>query len=264
MRNANVILAVFLFFNAFSWSFAATETQNVCKRPLKVAWESYPPFQFQSPTKDFVGFDFEIVKKLFEKTNCKLEFLEMPFGRILKLLEDGDVDISIALSYTEERDKFLLFSDAIRDEKMVLFVKKTNLTKFGFKELAELKDTNFRLGITKGYFYGDVFEKLKGDTKFKKNILENTADDQSIKMLLTERIEGMLGDEINIMEGLKATGENTQVAVHPLPVYKNSVFIVFSKKSVKPEIVQLFNTGLANLRKTHTYADLEKKYFDKK
>ena len=76
-----------------------------------------------------------------------------------------------------------------------MFVKKGNLNKFkpsSLKDLSNIK--KFKLGVVRGNFNGDEFEKLKKEKAFKKIVLEMSGEKQLYTMLKKDRVQGVLAD----------------------------------------------------------------------
>ena len=82
------------------------------------------------------------------------------------------------------------------------------------KGIFNLIDNPFRLGITRGYFYGNNFAEIKKNSKNypKLKIIEHKSTRLSVKALENKRIDGLLGDIYVVKDIL---GKNNDITNYP-------------------------------------------------
>ena len=75
---------------------------------------------------EITGSDCEIVQRIAYELGMRVEFTEMSYSAIIPAIASGKVDVSLACSYSEERAKEVLFSDAYYEERIVLVERTTS------------------------------------------------------------------------------------------------------------------------------------------
>ena len=200
------------------------------KRIFSIGWEPWTPYLFENEQKVLTGLDADLIRMIIHKMNCEAKFKQLPWKRHLAYVERGQIDFATGASKTSEREVYANFSDAYRTESTVLFVLKGSSPKFPFKQLSDIKNSEFQLGITNGYFYGETFAELLKDKDFKKHIQGVSSDTINIKKVLKKRVDGFIGDIFAGVAALKEAGVRNKFEIHPMPVSSSDIFVMFSKK----------------------------------
>ncbi|MEI8618527.1 ABC transporter substrate-binding protein [Pseudoalteromonas sp. B193] len=86
--------------------------------------------------------------------NSKRAFIELKYGRI---------DLGWAASYTDERAKYVHFSDNYRTEVMRLYENKNN--QHSVKNLEDIFKQGFIVGANFGSYYGESLSNIKLNIK---------------------------------------------------------------------------------------------------
>ncbi|MBF0452213.1 MAG: amino acid ABC transporter substrate-binding protein [Candidatus Magnetomorum sp.] len=232
------------------------------KRTFSIGWEPWTPYQYEDEQKNLNGLDVELVKTIIKNMNCDIVYKQLPWKRHLAYIERGEIDLAAAASKTPEREAYSLFSLAYRKESTVIFVLKGGSQKYPLKQLADIKNSTFQLGITNGYFYGETFAELMKDDDFKKHVQGVASDTINIKKVLKNRVNGFIGDIYAGVAALKEAGVRSQFEIHPMPVYSSDVYIMFSKKTSTPEDVDKFNQTLKILKENGALEKIFKKYIE--
>jgi polar amino acid transport system substrate-binding protein len=70
------------------------------------------PFSFVDGSREIVGYDIELARRIAKKLDKKLEIVNMDFGGMIPALISGKVDmIASCITITKERSKQVLFSE---------------------------------------------------------------------------------------------------------------------------------------------------------
>ena len=75
---------------------------------LKVGTEpTFAPFEFQKEgSKEFDGFDMDLIRAIGKQLNMKVEILNMGFDALIPAINAGNIDLAIAgMSITPDRQK---------------------------------------------------------------------------------------------------------------------------------------------------------------
>ena len=184
---------------------------------------------------------------------------ELPWKRHLSNVEQGRTDLAASASRTPEREQYAFFSDSYRTESVVMYIRKEDAGKYEFDSLQGLIGTDFTLAVTRGYYYGEEFEELMNDPQFKKRIVEVNDNQLAQRQLARKRVDGFLEDPIAATIELRDEGLLEEVSTH-MPIYSDDIYVMFSKKSTSPDIVEAFNISLAELKTNGTYDQIINKY----
>ncbi|MBF0208594.1 MAG: transporter substrate-binding domain-containing protein [Oligoflexia bacterium] len=167
----------------------------------------------------------------------------------------------IGASKTPEREKFAHFSLPYRKEVMNLYVKKSEKYKFlKYKTVSDLlKNYNFKLGVVRGYFYGDEFDGLLKDENVKKRIYVVEADKVNYTKLSHGRIDGFIADKYVTYDELKKTDLLDKIEPF-MKIHDNDVFFIFNKKVIGPDILEKINRGVDKIKQEGMYQKIINKY----
>jgi polar amino acid transport system substrate-binding protein len=202
------------------------------------------------------GFLSEIVVKAFKKEglNAILEF--KPWKRIEATEIEENQRVSFGWIKTHERSKRWLYSDVIMNTTTVFITPKAK----GFKwsTLDDLKP--FRIGVSRGYSYGNEFDAMRAQFK----IQEAASDEQNIKKLVNGRIDifpidPYVGARI-IRDKLSSEEAAKLVMVSEPNLGEDGMFAVCSKKYSSCEsLLNKFNAGLAKMKSEGTLQSIIEK-----
>ena len=230
-----------------------------CK--LVAAWETWDPYQMKDSSGKVTGFDVEFLEGVGKKAGCSVEFQEAIWVRILNGIKSGSFDVTMGASKTPEREEFARFSTPYRAEKMVLFIRKGEASKWSLKSMKDAVALKMRLGVITDYEYGDEYANLiKNDAAFKALVDEVSNSEPSLKKLLAKRIDGFLDDQFVGIALLKKEGAADKVEESSLGVSSSDVHFMLSKKSVSPEKLAVINKGIADFKASPEYKALLDKY----
>ena len=96
---------------------------------LRVGTEpTFAPFEFQKEgSKEFDGFDMDLIRAIGKQLNLKVEILNMGFDALIPALNAGNIDVAAAgMSITPDRQKAVDMSDPYYVSGLVVVVNKDN------------------------------------------------------------------------------------------------------------------------------------------
>jgi len=210
------------------------------------------------------GLDVDIITTVLKKMKCSYSLRMISWKAHVSKLKKGKFHLAGGASKNDERKKFAYFSDSYRTESAIMLVQRNDSTKF--KDAKSLKDLStiksFKLAINRGNWYGDIFEKLKKEKTFKNILTETTKEVQLYKMLKKGRVTGILVDKFSGYSFLKKLNYNQSIVPHPIKVYSDNIFVMFSKKSVKKSFVDRFNLNLKKIKDNGEYKKIIDHYIN--
>jgi len=259
-RFTLLIFTIFLFLFSY-WIFTPLfSAEPTCT--LKMGWEPWKPYQYIDENKHLTGLDIELIGEVVKNMKCEIKFIERPWTRLILEAETGEMDLVAGASMVENRKKWAHFSDAYRHETRVLFVRKGESEKFKFKSLQDIIGTKFQFGVTRGAYNGKEYDRLIKNPEFKKHIQIVNKEIQNHKKLMTKRIDGFIMDHISGTNLLREENILNKVEIYPIKIHSAGIYVLFSKKSTTPLMVEKFNKSLAELKANGTYDKIIKKYLE--
>lgn len=248
---------LFLLIVLLVTSNANAVTQS-CEKTVR--WSNDPPYSMRDEKGEITGFYVDLIEAILVKMDCKIKLVEMPWARALLDLEAGRIDVLPGALKTAERQHFALFSDPINYSPNVLFMKKTAINKFKLKNLSDIAQSNFRLGIQVNIAYGAEFDELIKKPAFQKNLTTVYERNSGWKMIEINRIDGLIADvasgtlELKLLH-LENTISNTNLIVSTSPA-----FFAFSKKTINQDFIEEFNQQLNLMMNNGSYAKIHEKH----
>lgn len=121
---------------------------------------------FTSARLDNYGNFTEIVSIVMKEMGKEPEFRFYPWPRCYDSVVKGRIWAAFPYSYTEERAKQVIYSDALSCSKTVFFYYETDSSEkqYRFERLEDLK--KYKIGGVSGYFYEASFQKAGLDVDY--------------------------------------------------------------------------------------------------
>ncbi|WP_018690600.1 substrate-binding periplasmic protein [Algicola sagamiensis] len=227
-------------------------SQNLAAKKLIAAGDPWPPFI--DPKAENGGIALEIVRAAFQQKGHEIEMKIVPWARALEGVKEGNYDILVATWYTEERDKFLEYSEHYLSNQ-IKFIKKKG-DSFCYKDIPSLDGKI--IGTVRGYGYGDKFLQAKN---FKRS--ETVTLVQNIRKLISGRVDLTLEDEVVAKALIKAEDPSAleKIEFCPTPLSKNDLHVTSGyKNKLYKTIITSFNEGLKEIKSNGTFDKVMKKY----
>jgi polar amino acid transport system substrate-binding protein len=197
-----------------------------------------PPYYFYDKNHRASGYSVDMLRLLFEPTECELEFIELPWGRALELLFDGEIDVMTNLTATESRKPYLYFIGPHNEERIVMVVDSEQVSNIsGFEQLK--RAGVFISALANGY-YGPQFQQaMDQDAEFNHNLILLRTSETQRQMLKSGRIAAVVEDERVYQQWLQDESLNPQRFVIAFTLYSSPVHIGVSRKSLSPGQIAL-------------------------
>jgi polar amino acid transport system substrate-binding protein len=211
---------------------------------------TFAPFEFQDENGDYVGVDVDLLAAIAENQGFDYELQPLGFDAAVAALEAGQVDGVIAgMSITEERQLKYDFSDPYFDSGIVMAIKADNDDIKGYADLKGKK-----VAAKTGTEGATFAESIKDEFGFKiayfpesPNMYEDVKTGNSAACFEDYPV---IGYGISQGSGLKMVTD----------MEKGSSYGFATLKDKQPDLVQMFNDGLANLKADGTYQSILDKY----
>ena len=244
MRFINKLLCAGLI------AIAAGSAQAQNKELVVGSSATYRPFAYETPTKEIVGYDVDIIKAVAQKAGLQIKLVNTPWTGIFAALNNGDVDLVISgVTINEKRKQSYDFTAPYFEARQLIAVHKDSSVK-GLKDLAGKK-----VAVVTGSTADDITSREFGKTNQDIRRFESTP--VIISELANAGVDAAIGDN-----GVIAfrTQEHKQLKTVADPSFPKEYFGIVVKQGNKALLDKL-NAGLAAVKADGTYAQIYKKWF---
>jgi polar amino acid transport system substrate-binding protein len=239
MKSVKILGAVFASVLICSGLFAETKTVTMGV----YNWEP-----FVSEKQENHGLLSEIIVAALERTGYTVVIKNYPFARIMKNLEDGEIDLAPAISVNEERNKIIAFTSPIYDLDMGFTFKKGRIQ---YRTITDLR--NYKGGIMRGTFW--VKELESAGIRYE----DVTQQAQNIKKLAADRVDFVCMPKEIAFNLIKTSGEDP--GRYDFGLFKKEGQPAgISKKTKFRELLDDFEKGLNIIKSDGTYERIVSKY----
>lgn len=210
---------------------------------------TFAPFEFENDNGEMVGIDLDLLAAIAEDQGFDYELQVLGFSAAVTALEAGEVDAVIAgMSITDERAVKYDFSEPYYDSGVGMAVA-ADSDIASYEDLAGLQ-VAAKIGTEGCTFaesiadeYGFTIIQFEDSASMYQDVLSGTSaacfDDYPV-----------LGYEISRGTALKL----------PLTMEQGSSYGFATLKGEAPELVEMFNAGLANLKESGKYDEILNTY----
>ncbi|WP_108650042.1 substrate-binding periplasmic protein [Dongshaea marina] len=226
---------------------------------VEIANGEWPPWN--SAKIDGGGLASQIVRQAFVREGVKVEYHFMSWDKGFEMARQGKLDATIGWIYSEKRAQDFYFSTPIFAANNYWFYRKDNSnTPFDWEALDKIK--TLRLGMTKGYLYGEEFNELSRHSGV--TVTELASDKEGFEKLNSGKIDLF---PVNLCVGyfLIRTyfpAEFSSFSHAPTPISVFDHYLLFSKKSPNSrKLVEIFNSGMEKLKKSRFLHKVGRKCF---
>jgi polar amino acid transport system substrate-binding protein len=211
---------------------------------------TYRPFAYETPTKEIVGYDVDIIKAVAQKAGLQIKIVNTPFTGIFAALNNGDVDLVISgVTINDKRRQSYDFTMPYFEARQLIAVPQTSTAKT-LKDLAGKK-----IGVVTGSSGDDTASREFGKTNPDIRRFESTP--MVISELANSGLDAAIGDNGVIAFRVQ---EHKQLKTVNDPSFPKEYFGIVVKQGNKA-LLEKLNTGLAAIKADGSYATIYKKWF---
>ncbi|HFU4203678.1 TPA: ABC transporter substrate-binding protein/permease [Streptococcus suis] len=240
----------------YSSRLSLTGSATAKATPIKssytiVADSSFAPFEYQDESGNYVGIDMELIKAIAEQQGFTITIQNPGFDAALNAVQAGQADAVIAgMSITDARKEIFDFSDAYYTSNILLAVKNGS-------DIASYEDLK---GKTVGAKNGTASYTFLESNKDKYGYTLKAFDEASgmYDSLNSGSIDALMDDEAVLLYAIQ---QGRDFAT-PIPGEKSGEYGFAVKKGANPELIEMFNNGLAALVESGKYDEILNKYFN--
>ena len=213
---------------------------------------TFAPFEFENEKGEMVGIDLDILKAIAQDQGFEYEVIPVGFSAACIALESGECDGVIAgMSITDERIQKYDFSEPYYDSGVGMAV----LSGSDITTYDQLKGQNVAAKIgTEGCTFAESIADQYG---FEVTQFESSSD-------MYQAVLG--GEAVACFEDYPVIGYEISRGLGltlPTPMEKGSSYGFATLKGANPELVEMFNKGLENIKADGTYDKILSTYIAK-
>ena len=210
---------------------------------------SFAPFVFQNDSNQYTGIDMDLIKAIAEDQGFTLEISNPGFDAAINAVQSGQADGMIAgMSVTEARKETFNFSEPYYTANSILAVTESST----ISSYEDLK------GKTVGVKNGTSSQTFLVENQSKYGYKIKTFSDGSsmYDSLNSGSVAAIMDDEPVVKYAINQ-GKKMKTPIEGTP----SGEVAFAVKAgTNPELIEMFNNGLANLKANGKYQEILDKY----
>ena len=210
---------------------------------------SFAPFVFQNSSNQYTGIDMDLIKAIAEDQGFEIEITNPGFDAAINAVQSGQADGMIAgMSVTDARKETFDFSDSYYTANTIL----------GVKESSTISSYEDLKGKTVGVKNGTASQTFLTENRSKYGYkIKTFADGSSMyDSLNTGSIDAVMDDE-PVLKYSISQGQKLKTPIEGTPIGETAFAV---KKGSNPELIEMFNNGLANLKASGEFQKILDKY----
>jgi len=189
--------------------------------------DNIPPFVFMEDGK-LTGISIDIIHELARRAGFDVSIETYPWARVLRQVENGEIDGAFSAYETEQRKAFCLYTGMIHYDELRLATRKDK--QFHFETIEDLYGKV--IGKGRNVFVSDAFNAAVDEGKI---ILSETNDMNmsNIKKLHAGRVDAVIGSPEAMLRYAMELGVENDISLLKTPLReKIPAYLVLSKNSM--------------------------------
>ena len=190
-----LLLCLAIIFTLFPVPVAAKETKTETKtksKVVRVGWYE-DSYHISGENGKRSGYGYEYEQAVAAYTGWKYEYVKGDWAELLEKLQNGEIDMMAALSYTDERAKTMLFSDLpMGQEKYYLYADLTH-TNISPSDLSTLNGK--RIVVMEKSVQGTEFAEWEEKNNVKTKHIDMDSFEKAKDLAEKQEIDGVISTE---------------------------------------------------------------------
>ena len=244
----NVLNKTMISLGLFALALGSAGAQN--KELIVGSSATYRPFAYETPSKEIVGYDVDVIKAVAQKAGLQIKIVNTPWTGIFAALNNGDVDLVISgVTINDKRKQSYDFTAPYFEARQLIAVQQASPVK-NLKDLSGKK-----VGVVTGSTGDDIASREFGKTSPDIRRFESTP--VVISELVNSGVDAAIGD--NGVIAFRVQEHKTLKTVSDANFPKEYFGIVV--KQGNKALLDKLNSGLAAIKADGSYAQIYKKWF---
>jgi ABC-type amino acid transport substrate-binding protein len=230
---------------------------------LRVGTAITDPFEYYDPKSgELIGFDVDLMKRIAEDLNVKIEWTEMSFAGLLPSIQDRNVDAAIAAIYIKkEREEVVDFSEPYIQTGLVMAVRP--------ELVSSVKSIDDLSGLKVGVKIGATGAELAQDLVVRGIDIEIVEYKDTLSSLLdleVGRLEVVFNDYLNTKKYISDANSDLQIVLDENNEinFLSNVGLGIAVHKGEYELLSIINRTLDCMRQNGELKYLEEKWINPK
>ena len=236
---------------------------------IRGGWYPWVPYQYlegNNEGRKLTGLDVQLLREAFEgELGRDLELTEVAWDQHQRDVRDGRRDVAAGAFRTRQREQYAYYSKPYRYEEVVMYRRRFEPTgTLASRDPGALKQEllagNSKVGLVRGYHYGDLVAEFAADPRQASRIVWVDDDEANLKNLLTGEVTLA---PVDLLVGATIAWKNkwtTDLVASDFNLFRGSIHVLFSKRTTDPEMVKKFDAGIEKMRKDGRYTRIVQNY----
>lgn len=214
---------------------------------------TFAPFEFlDSSTREYVGFDMDMIREIGKRMNVEIEFVNMGFDGLIPALMTNNIDIVVSgVTITEERKKRVDFCEPYYEAGQGLMIRAGEEAKYQKIEDLYNKTIAVQIGTTGA-------EVAKGIPGSKIKAFNTSAE--AFMDLKMKGSDAVITDRPVIGYFFVANARAAK-GLKQQPMKFDSEYFGFAVKKGNKELLDKVNAAMKSMREDGTYQKIYSKWF---
>ena len=226
--------------------------------PLTLVTLQQPPVQYEEGGVA-KGITVDIAREVFRRMQQPIDVQVMPFPRTLLLMQTGKAEGIFSIVKTAEREQFLAYpNEILLTQEAVMVVRKNDTVRFN-GDFSNLKDKVF--AVLHNATYGPAYQQAVNEGHL--NRFETVESyQQSARMLMSGRIDVMIGPRLSLLYALKQVGHSQDYRVLEPAIQSVPTFLAFPASYRNSSLIRAFDDSLQAVKRDGTYERIIRGYIE--
>ena len=209
---------------------------------LVMGYDIWAPYHFEAPDGTVMGIEIDLIRSLLADQECSVSFVQDDWINLLEMVKTGDIDVVPGATAVAGREDYAWFSIPYRLEQFEIFVRE-GIT-LPSKNLLELAGSDMKIGLTDGYFYGQLVDLAQ--QQHPESFVYSQIAESSLLKLIDGQISLMIEDPYVVNMILHQKDWHDDIERTGIEVANTPVSFMFSKKTTSGKQLLDFNMRLAD------------------
>jgi len=230
---------------------------------LRVGTAITDPFEYyDQESGELIGYDVDLMNRIAEELNVKIEWTEMSFAGLLPSIQDRNVDVAIAAIYIKtEREEVVDFSEPYIQTGLVMAVRPELVS--SVKSIDDL--TGLKVGVKIGATGAELAQDLV-DRGIDIEIVEYKDTLSSLLDLEVGRLEVVFNDYLNTLKYISDANSDLQIVLDENNEinFLSNVGLGIAVHKGEVELLSIINRTLDRMRQDGELERLKEKWINPK
>jgi len=222
------------------------------RQVIHLVADPFPPYQYLRHSR-ITGLDYGIVRAAFQSQGADIDVTLLPWEACMKRMDEKLADGIFQIAKTPDRERKFVFSDLLRTAKTVLYSNKKKPVRLGRDQDRYAQLRNFTVGVVRGYSYAPDFDARQDMRR-----VPVESHEQALLGLASGQFDLNIMDKgvgVYLVEKLRLS--NRVQAVDNFEINR-PLFAAF--QSYRHEVQEMFDRGLAQIRRNRVYDTFMSRY----